>query len=416
MKLHGRKQYVTASTSQNKFNLLVYFTNLNITNLVQMVCYVQLGESSTKTIKNDRIIMIPKGRSGMFFFQNVTIPEEDSYTWKVQVYLTYDSYFRPHRFHSLPGSLFQVASPTGFSLPVANVSGQPYSGLRLPLWQVHAYLQSLPYVSSSDTYTLECPAPGVIYMQDFTPTTETSTKGPWRYGTTLNLSQKYTDYAVSGLVTQLPGPVASFALSSEVLSITSNLLPYHPAGIFPTPSSDSIHTYDPNPDSFSAVQFQLDVNLHPEYSPSVVFSIPMDNPILGYFFDNSVLVVALDEAANDPMAWKGTDGYGGYVSSLGVYQRCAFHPLLTNWVISAQIRVVGFALDGFPIVAPFLAYRNDQWKLLTTSDLDECHGLPQTITFKFKNQTLTYSYFYVCTFDFPYVLSAFRANPALIPV
>ena len=65
--------------------------------------------------------------------------------------------------------------------------------------------------------------------------------------------------------------------------------------------------------------------------------------------------------------------------------------------------VIGYALDGFPITGPRVGDNN----ILTTSDLDVCHGITSTITLDGKKVTM---YHYVMTQDFPYSVSCFRAK------
>ena len=69
---------------------------------------------------------------------------------------------------------------------------------------------------------------------------------------------------------------------------------------------------------------------------------------------------------------------------------------------------IGWALDGFPITGPKVGIDN----ILTTSDLDECHGITSTITVDGARVTM---YHYVMTQDFPYSLSCFRGDPIDAP-
>ena len=70
--------------------------------------------------------------------------------------------------------------------------------------------------------------------------------------------------------------------------------------------------------------------------------------------------------------------------------------------------VIGWALDGFPITGPKVGADN----LLTTADLDECHGITSTITVDGKAVTM---YHYVMTQDFPYSVSCFRGTASPPP-
>jgi hypothetical protein len=66
--------------------------------------------------------------------------------------------------------------------------------------------------------------------------------------------------------------------------------------------------------------------------------------------------------------------------------------------------VIGWALDGFPITGPKVGKGN----ILSTADLDKCHGLTSTVKI---NGTKVTTYHYVMTQDFPYSVSCFRAEP-----
>jgi hypothetical protein len=66
--------------------------------------------------------------------------------------------------------------------------------------------------------------------------------------------------------------------------------------------------------------------------------------------------------------------------------------------------VVGFALDGFPIVVE----RDARGDLPTNADLDECHGRTSPILL---DGEVVEIYHYSATLEFPYVIGCFRATP-----
>ena len=70
--------------------------------------------------------------------------------------------------------------------------------------------------------------------------------------------------------------------------------------------------------------------------------------------------------------------------------------------------VIGFALDGFPITGPRVADGN----ILSTKDLDVCHGITSEI--QLDDTTVT-TYHYVITQDFPYSVSCFRGAAVAPP-
>jgi len=69
--------------------------------------------------------------------------------------------------------------------------------------------------------------------------------------------------------------------------------------------------------------------------------------------------------------------------------------------------VIGWALDGFPITGPVVR----KGDVLTTKDLDKCHGITSTVKVGGKKVK---SYHYVMTQDFPYSVSCFRGDPVSV--
>ena len=69
--------------------------------------------------------------------------------------------------------------------------------------------------------------------------------------------------------------------------------------------------------------------------------------------------------------------------------------------------VVGFALDGFPIVVE----RDASGALPTNDDLDECHGRVSSIVL---DDATVNSYHYSVTAEFPYFIGCYRGAPASV--
>ncbi len=69
-----------------------------------------------------------------------------------------------------------------------------------------------------------------------------------------------------------------------------------------------------------------------------------------------------------------------------------------------QAKLVGFALDGFPIYNG----RDEDGKRLTNADLDKCHG--RTSVVKLDGEKVK-TYHYEATLEYPYTLGCFRGTP-----
>jgi hypothetical protein len=99
------------------------------------------------------------------------------------------------------------------------------------------------------------------------------------------------------------------------------------------------------------------------------------------------------------------DGCQGHPEITGAYH---YHSLSSCIADASVTDVIGYALDGFPITGPKIGDHN----VLTTDDLDECHGITSTIDL--DGQAVT-TYHYVMTQDFPYSVSCFRSTPGKAP-
>jgi hypothetical protein len=71
-------------------------------------------------------------------------------------------------------------------------------------------------------------------------------------------------------------------------------------------------------------------------------------------------------------------------------------------------KLLGYALDGYGIYGP----RYDG-KILSSSDLDQCHGTTSTVLWNGKEVDM---YHYVATADFPYTIACFHGTPATVTI
>ncbi len=189
-------------------------------------------------------------------------------------------------------------------------------------------------------------------------------------------------------------------VSGSVRDIISNNLPNQPTGIFPIKTTDPAYAYDKNPNTIKAQNFTYNLPANPTYG-----NPQCEGGQVGVMLTGVALFSALDAGGRDAGAWEVQDGCDGHPQSDGIYH---YHTL-SSCIKNANVKtVIGFALDGFPITGPQVGTNN----ILTTADLDECHGLTSQIVLDGKTVTM---YHYVMTQDFPYSVSCYHGTPIQAP-
>ena len=126
---------------------------------------------------------------------------------------------------------------------------------------------------------------------------------------------------------------------------------------------------------------------------------------VGVMTTGVALFDGFDAGGRDAGAWEIQDSCSGHPQNKGEYH---YHTLSSCIKDTSVHTVIGYALDGFPITGPMVGSNN----ILTTSDLDECHGITSQINLDSKSVTM---YHYVMTQDFPYSASCFRSTPIKAP-
>ncbi len=195
---------------------------------------------------------------------------------------------------------------------------------------------------------------------------------------------------------------ADFAINvtSGKRVITTNGLPSHPTGVFPIAASDAAYAYDRNPNSIKGQTFTYSLTENPTFgSPSCM------GGEVGVMLTGVPLFNAFDAGGRDAGAWEVQDSCSGHPQISGEYH---YHTLSSCITDASVHTVIGYALDGFPITGPNVGTNN----ILTTKDLDACHGITSQMSISGKNVT---AYHYVMTQDFPYSVSCFRAAAANPP-
>jgi hypothetical protein len=224
-------------------------------------------------------------------------------------------------------------------------------------------------------------------------------RGPWfsADGKTYDVNQKV---AVEGTVQW----DASFSMlvADGTRTVTTNDLPReHTTGNFPVQPDDPAYQYDRNPNQIAAQSLTYDLNANPEFK---------DQPMCvsgesGVMQTGVALFDAFDAGGRDAGAWEVQDGCDGHPQMSSEYH---YHTLSSCIDDTSVSTVIGYALDGFPITGPKVGAHS----ILTTADLDECHGITSTVTLDGTSVT---TYHYVMTQDFPYSVSCFRSTPAQPP-
>jgi hypothetical protein len=222
-------------------------------------------------------------------------------------------------------------------------------------------------------------------------------RGPWfvNNNTQYDLNKKLK---VQGNIAWKPS--FSNTESGATRTITTNDLPNHATGVFPISSKDPAYSYDRNPNTIKAQSLTYSFSDAPTYgTPNCV------GGEVGVMLTGVALFNGFDAGGRDAGAWEIQDGCNGHPQVSGEYH---YHTLSSCIKDTNVSTVIGYALDGFPITGPQVGTNN----ILTTSDLDECHGLTSEVVINGKKAT---TYHYVMTQDFPYSLSCFRAKAANPP-
>ncbi len=226
--------------------------------------------------------------------------------------------------------------------------------------------------------------------------------GPWIHGSTFDLTEKVV---VSGHV-PWPGRVR-FAARNGRLLVMGNGLPVKTAtGRFPISPSDPAYAYDRNPNAIEQQNVLLSLPLDPK--PAATPScLPLG--MIGIAVNGVALFDALDDANRDALAHETQDSCEGHPQMRGVYHYHSIPSCLSGTSVKAQEKLVGYALDGYPIFGP----RDADGKLLKNADLDACHGHVGWVTLRGKRVRV---YHYNATLEYPYTLGCFHGTPVAAPL
>lgn len=185
--------------------------------------------------------------------------------------------------------------------------------------------------------------------------------------------------------------------------IKGNGLPVgNTTGEYPVSQSDDAYQYDRNPNSIGSRSVNARLPRHPKRARGAS-CVPMGT--IGYARNGVAIFNALDALDRDAVAHEVQDHCDGHPQKEGVYHYHSIPDCLTGKESKKRAsRLVGYALDGFPIYGP----RGSNGRVLTNDDLDACHGKVSKVYLEGRWQRI---YHYVATYEYPYTVGCFRGTP-----
>jgi YHYH protein len=181
---------------------------------------------------------------------------------------------------------------------------------------------------------------------------------------------------------------------------STNDLPNHPTGRYPIAPTDDAFLYDRNPSRIAAQTMQVVLPANPTLSAQATCT----PGAVGILETGAVLFNALDAPGRDAVAHEAQDSCQGHPQASGVYH---YHSMTTclsdKTTADGHSVLLGYSLDGFGLYGR----HGEGGKILTSADLDACHGHIHTINWDGK-QVLMYHYH--ATWDFPYTVGCMRGK------
>jgi YHYH protein len=217
--------------------------------------------------------------------------------------------------------------------------------------------------------------------------------GDWFRGTTWTPQDKPH---VQGKV-MWPDASLSLKAGGDSLAVTGNSLPVgQPTGTFPIAEDDPVYQFDTNPNPISAMPLNFDIPLNPQRA-ATPGCLPMG--MIGFTLTGVPLYNALDDAGRDAAAHEVQDLCDGHPQGKGQYHYHSSSPCLPG---AEENKIVGWALDGFPIIG----MKDASGKELTNADLDACHGQDTDVSVDGR------AYTYACrlTREYPYTMGCYSGQ------
>jgi YHYH protein len=256
-------------------------------------------------------------------------------------------------------------------------------------------------------YSYDGPQRGYIYLDRETSRIDpnnaagSSVNGPWiRSDGTYDSTSKVV---VEGEVEWPSEAQVTLSPDGQTRTISTNDLP-GTSGVFPIASDSQAYQYDRNPNTIQVQNLSLDLPTNPTANAE---STPLTGGAIGFVYadESKTSMVALyagvDEKGNDAVAHEVQDSNKGHPQQSGEYH---FHSAPES--LKDAEGVIGYALDGFPIMGSM-----ENGQKVSNADLDENHGKMTTIQVDGK-EVETYAYY--ATDEYPYTIGAFKGTPAQV--
>ncbi len=190
-------------------------------------------------------------------------------------------------------------------------------------------------------------------------------------------------------------------VSGSERDLEGNGLPPQTTGTFPIEESDPAYEYDRNPNTISSYRLKASLPANPKRAaePSCV------GGTVGVMKNGIPLFSPFDAGGRDAVATEIQDHCDAHPEKTGQYHYHGLSTCLYNWRTDKSRSVLlGWALDGFGIYAE----RDSEGTMLSSADLDACHGRTSTVEWNGKKRRM---YHYVMTLDFPYTVACYRGTP-----
>ena len=255
----------------------------------------------------------------------------------------------------------------------------------------------------NDMYDTEGPKSGYVYscITEFNGSGAFE-EGPWidQAAGTWNLSKKIY---VEGRV-HWDSEFAEKVSGSE-RDLEGNGLPPQTTGIFPVEESDPAYEYDRNPNEITAYDLNASLPADPKRAeePSCV------GGTIGVMKNGVALYSPFDAGGRDAVATEIQDHCDAHPETTGQYHYHGLSTCLYEYSEDSSAGepssvLLGWALDGFGIYAE----RDSEGTMLSSADLDVCHGRTSTVEWNGEKKKM---YHYVFTLDFPYTVACYRGTP-----
>jgi len=222
-----------------------------------------------------------------------------------------------------------------------------------------------------------------------------SSQGPWFNGDgTWDATKKLS---VDGAITW-PGATFSERVEGATRTLSGNGLPVgETTGSFPISAGDDVYAYDRNPNTIREQSIDLSLAVEPQKGvPRCI------GGQVGIAKNGVPIFNGLDAGNRDAVAWEVQDRCAGHPQQSGQYHYHSIPPCLNEGESAKKhSRLVGWALDGFPIYGE----NGENGEELSNDDLDVCHG--HTHKVKLDGEKVR-SYHYHGTAEYPYTVGCFR--------